>query len=94
MDPERIEALITPKTKMLLHIASAGLSCEIDKIMEIANRYNLIVMQDCAQSYGSVYKGCLLYTSYDGVAGGVSRPGKHQSAHGDARPLFPGPRLL
>lgn len=31
---------------------------------------------------------------YDGVAGGVSRPGKHQSAHGDARPLFPGPRLL
>lgn len=57
MDPERIEALITPKTKMLLPIDYAGLSCEIDKIMEIANRYNLIVMQDCAQSYGSVYKG-------------------------------------
>lgn len=57
MDPEKIEALITPKTKMLLPIDYAGLSCEIDKIMEIANRYNLIVMQDCAQSYGSVYKG-------------------------------------
>lgn len=57
MDPEKVEALITPKTKMLLPIDYAGLPCEIDKFMEIAKRHNLIVMQDCAQSYGSYYKG-------------------------------------
>lgn len=57
MDPSKIEALITPKTKMLLPIDYAGLPCEIDKIMEIAERHHLIVMQDCAQSYGSSYKG-------------------------------------
>ncbi|OEK06777.1 dTDP-4-amino-4,6-dideoxygalactose transaminase [Roseivirga misakiensis] len=57
IDPNRIEELITEKTKMILPIDYAGLSCEIDKIMDIANRHNLIVMQDCAQSFGSTYKG-------------------------------------
>jgi len=57
IDATKIEALITPKTKMILPIDYAGLSCDIDTIMDIANRHNLIVMQDCAQSYGSYYKG-------------------------------------
>jgi len=57
IDVTKIEALITSKTKMILPIDYAGLPCEMDEIMEIANRYNLIVMQDCAQSYGSLYKG-------------------------------------
>ena len=57
IDASKIEALITPKTKMILPIDYAGVSCDIDTIMEIADSYNLIVMQDCAQSYGSYYKG-------------------------------------
>lgn len=57
IDADKIEALITPKTKMILPIDYAGVSCEIDKIMELAVKYNLIVMQDCAQSFGSYYKG-------------------------------------
>ena len=57
IDASKIEALITPKTKMILPIDYAGVSCDIDTIMEIANRHNLIVMQDCAQSYGTYYKG-------------------------------------
>lgn len=57
IDVASIEALITPKTKMIVPIDYAGLSCDIDAIMEIANRHNLIVMQDCAQSYGTLYKG-------------------------------------
>lgn len=57
IDVNSIETLITPKTKMIVPIDYAGLSCDIDAIMEIANRYNLIVMQDCAQSYGTQYKG-------------------------------------
>lgn len=57
IDVASIERLITPKTKMIVPIDYAGLSCDIDAIMEIAKRYNLIVMQDCAQSYGTIYKG-------------------------------------
>jgi dTDP-4-amino-4,6-dideoxygalactose transaminase len=57
IDVTKIEALITPKTKMILPIDYAGVSCEIDEIMTIAKKHNLIVMQDCAQSYGSYYKG-------------------------------------
>lgn len=56
IDATKIEALITEKTKMILPIDYAGLSCDIEMIMEIANRHNLIVFQDCAQSYGSYYK--------------------------------------
>lgn len=57
IDVTKIEELITPETKMILPIDYAGLPCEMDEIMQIANKYHLIVMQDCAQSYGSVYKG-------------------------------------
>lgn len=57
IDYTKIEALITPKTKMIMPIDYAGVPCDIDEIMDIANRYKLIVLQDCAQSYGSYYKG-------------------------------------
>lgn len=57
IDVTKIEALITPKTKMIVPIDYAGLSCDIDAVMDIANRHHLIVMQDCAQSYGTRYKG-------------------------------------
>lgn len=57
IDYTKIEALITPKTKMIMPIDYAGVPCDIDEIMEIANHHQLIVFQDCAQSYGSYYKG-------------------------------------
>ena len=57
IDHTKIESLITPRTKMIIPIDYAGLPCEIDDIMEIANRHHLIVLQDCAQSFGSYYKG-------------------------------------
>lgn len=57
IDASKIEALITSKTKMIIPIDYAGVSCDIDEIMRIAEKHNLIVMQDCAQSYGSYYKG-------------------------------------
>ncbi|WP_037320976.1 dTDP-4-amino-4,6-dideoxygalactose transaminase [Salegentibacter sp. Hel_I_6] len=56
IDPGKIEGLITPKTKMIIPIDYAGVPCDIDEIMQIAEKYNLTVMQDCAQSYGSLYK--------------------------------------
>lgn len=57
IDVTKIEELITEKTKMILPIDYAGISCEMDEIMSIAKRHNLLVMQDCAQSYGGFYKG-------------------------------------
>lgn len=55
IDVNKIEGLITSRTKMILPIDYAGVSCDLNKIMAIANKYNIIVMQDCAQSYGSYY---------------------------------------
>ena len=57
IDYTKIEALITTRTKMIMPIDYAGVPCDIDEIMEIANRHHLVVFQDCAQSFGSYYKG-------------------------------------
>ncbi len=57
IDVDRIEELITPRTKLIVPIDYAGIPCEIDRVMEIAKKHNLLVMHDTAQSYGSFYKG-------------------------------------
>ena len=60
IDAEKIEALITPKTKVIVPVHYAGVACDMDKIMEIADKYNLIVVEDAAQAIDSYYKGCPL----------------------------------
>ena len=57
IDAEKIEALITPKTKVIVPVHYAGVACDMDKIMEIANRHNLLVVEDAAQAIDSYYKG-------------------------------------
>lgn len=57
MDAERIEALITPKTKAIVPVHYAGIACDMDKIMELAAKYNLFVVEDAAQAVDSYYKG-------------------------------------
>lgn len=57
IDAEKIEALITLKTKVIVPVHYAGVACDMDKIMEIANRYNLLVVEDAAQAVDSYYKG-------------------------------------
>ena len=57
VDPEQIEALITPRTKVIAPVHYAGVACNMDKIMEIANRYNLLVVEDAAQAIDSYFKG-------------------------------------
>lgn len=53
LDREKLEALISPKTKMIIPIDYGGNSCEVNEIMKIAERNNIIVMIDCAQSLNS-----------------------------------------
>lgn len=57
LDAEKLESLITPKTKVIVPVHYAGVACDMDRIMEIANKYNIIVVEDAAQAIDSYYKG-------------------------------------
>jgi len=60
IDETLIEAAITPKTKAIVPVHYAGVGCEMDVIMDIANNYNLFVIEDAAQGMMSKYKNKLL----------------------------------
>ena len=62
IDETKIEAAITDKTKVIIAMHYAGVSCEMDTIMNIAAKYNLIVVEDAAQGVMSTYKGKYLGT--------------------------------
>ena len=62
IDPEAIEKCITKKTKAIIPVHMVGHPCEMDKICEIAARYNLTVIEDAAQAFGGKYKGKYLGT--------------------------------
>ena len=57
IDSEKIESLITPRTKAIVPVHYAGVACDMDHIMEIAEKHNLIVVEDAAQAIDSFYKG-------------------------------------
>ena len=57
LDAELIEQLITPKTKVIVPVHYAGVACDMDRIMDIANRHHLLVVEDAAQAIDSYYKG-------------------------------------
>ncbi len=52
-----IEAVLTPKTRAIIAVHLAGWPCDMDPIMALAERHNLIVIEDCAQAHGAKYKG-------------------------------------
>lgn len=62
LDPKKIEEKITPRTKAIIPVHLLGNPAEMDSIMEIANENNLIVIEDCAQSPGAMYKKKLMGT--------------------------------
>ena len=56
IDADKLEGLITDKTKVIVPVHYAGVACDMDKIMEIANRHNILVVEDAAQAIDSYYK--------------------------------------
>lgn len=62
IDETKIEQAITDKTKVIVPVHYAGVACEMDTIMDIADRYNLFVVEDAAQGMMSSYKGKALGT--------------------------------
>lgn len=55
IDANKLEALITPRTKVIVPVHYAGVACDMDKIMDIANRHNILVVEDAAQAIDSYY---------------------------------------
>lgn len=83
IDVDRIEDAITAKTKAILPVHLYGQACAMDRVMEIAKRHNLYVVEDCAQSHGVAYKD--KKTGTFGIIGCFSFfPTKNLGAFGDA----------
>jgi dTDP-4-amino-4,6-dideoxygalactose transaminase len=57
IDADQIEGLITERTKVIVPVHYAGVACDMDRIMEIAHRHGLLVVEDAAQAIDSFYKG-------------------------------------
>lgn len=82
INPELIEAAITSKTKAIMPVHLYGQICEMEAIMDIAEKHNLYVIEDNAQSQGATYKGKI--TGNWGHCNGTSfYPGKNLGALGD-----------
>ena len=83
IDPDKIEAAITDKTRAIMPVHLYGQACDMDPIMAIAKKYKLRVIEDCAQAHGALYKGQKVGTFGD-AAGFSFYPGKNLGALGDA----------
>ena len=57
LDPDDLERCITPKTKAIVVVHYFGYPCDMDRIMEIANKHNIYVIEDVSHAHGSLYKG-------------------------------------
>ena len=83
IDPARLEAAVTERTKAVMPVHLYGRPCDMDPIMAVAEKHHLHVVEDCAQAHGALYKGRKIGTF--GIAAGFSfYPGKNLGALGDA----------
>lgn len=83
MDVDRIEALITEKTKAILVVHLYGQASKMDKIVELCRKYNLRLVEDCAQSHGACFNGQMTGTFGD-IGCFSFYPSKNLGAFGDA----------
>lgn len=83
IDPAKIEAAITSRTKGIMPVHLYGQACEMGPIMEIAQRHNLWVVEDNAQAQGATWRGEVT-GSFGAVNGTSFYPGKNLGALGDA----------
>lgn len=93
IDPTKIEKVITKRTKAIMPVHLYGQPCDMDPIMEIAKKYNLYVIEDCAQAHGAIYKGKKVGT-FGEVSGFSFYPGKNLGALGDAGAIITNDRNI
>jgi dTDP-4-amino-4,6-dideoxygalactose transaminase len=82
IDPVKIEQAITKRTKAIMVVHLYGKSCDMDPICELAQKYHLALIEDCAQSHGAKYKG--KKTGTFGIGAFSFYPTKNLGALGDA----------
>src|SRR5215510_9244505 len=83
MDPRLLEAAITPRTKAIIPVHLYGQPCEMDAIMEVAERHGLKVIEDAAQAHGARWRGRRVGSIGDAACFSFY-PGKNLGAFGDA----------
>jgi len=83
LDPDKIEAAITPKTKAIMPVHLYGQACEMAAIMAIAQQHQLFVIEDNAQAQGAAYNNQLT-GSWGNINGTSFYPSKNLGAFGDA----------
>jgi len=83
IDPSLIEEKITDRTKAIIPVHLYGQACDMDSVMSIASKYDLRVIEDCAQAHGALYKGKRV-GSFGDLAAFSFYPGKNLGALGDA----------
>ncbi|PZV15270.1 MAG: erythromycin biosynthesis sensory transduction protein eryC1 [Pseudanabaena sp.] len=82
IDPDTIEAAITPNTRAIIAVHLYGQPCEMDRISAIAHKYNLKVIEDAAQAHGAFYQGRRVGSLGDAACFSFY-PGKNLGAYGD-----------
>jgi dTDP-4-amino-4,6-dideoxygalactose transaminase len=93
MDPARIEERITSRTRVILPVHLYGQCADMDPILDIARKYGLKVIEDCAQAHGARYRG--RHAGTMGNAGCFSfYPSKNLGAYGDGGMVICGDRVL
>jgi dTDP-4-amino-4,6-dideoxygalactose transaminase len=83
IDPSKIEAAISPRTKAIIPVHLYGQPADMDQILELSKAYQLIVIEDCAQAHAAMYKGKMV-GSLANAASFSFYPGKNLGAYGDA----------
>lgn len=83
IDVNKIEEVITEKTKAIIAVHMYGHVCEMDEIQKIARKYNLKVIEDCAHAHFATYKGKMA-GNFGDIAAFSFNPGKNLGAWGDA----------
>ena len=90
---EGIEELITPQTRAIIPVHLYGLAVDMDAVMELARKYELVVIEDCAQAHGATWKGKKVGT-FGNAATFSFYPGKNLGAYGDAGCMVSGDAQL
>ena len=92
IDPDKIEKAITPKTKAIIPVHLFGQSCDMDRIMDIAKKHNLFVIEDTAQAIGSDFTSSKGWTKKAGTIGNIGCtsffPSKNLGCYGDGGAIF------
>lgn len=83
IDPARIEAAVSSRTKAIIPVHLYGQPCDMEPIMAMAKKHGLYVLEDCAQAHGATYRGQKI-GSFGDAAGFSFYPGKNLGALGDA----------